>query len=177
MADEIVEVVKRGETSLTVSLVRSAGGLTVSVKTHPAVEAFIRGLGNGETMDVKAAGSYWRPLRTDHPPLMAYMLAENLPVLVLDSGDQCDIVRVGHPLIEPILSADGRKRNKINLGFLRLCGTSEGAGVTFTVRGVHTYEALTQMREQIGEAYKRFYRTYMKPIKMDVIVSTQETSL
>ena len=54
MADDLVEIVKRGETSLTVSLVRSAGGLTVSVKTHPTVEAFIQGLGNGEQMDVKA---------------------------------------------------------------------------------------------------------------------------
>lgn len=177
MADDLVEVIKRGETSLTVSLIRSVGGLTVSVKTHPAVEAFMQGLGNGELMDVKASGNYWRPLLANRPPLMAYTMNEQLSVLVLDSGDKCDIMRVGSPLLEPFQDLDGRRRARINLSFLRLVGTSEDAGVTFNVRGVHTYEALTQMREQIGEGYKRFYRTYMKPVKMDIIVSTSETAL
>mgnify|MGYP001574710104 CR=1 FL=1 len=177
MADDLVEIVKRGETSLTVSLVRSAGGLTVSVKTHPTVEAFIQGLGSGEQMDVKASGNYWRPLRPDHPPLMAYVLGDNPQPLSLDSGDVCEIIRVGHPLIIDRADINGRKQSQINLSFLRLVGTSEGPGVTFNVRGVHTYEALTRMRELIGEAYKRFYRTYMKPVCMNIVVSTSETSV
>ena len=178
MSDDVLEVIKRGETSLTVSLVRSGGGLTVSVKAHPAVEAFMRGLGSGEATDVRAAGPYWRPVGRDGlPALQIYVMNEPIPNLTLDSQNLCGVSRPGQPMLEHHTDGNGRQRSNINLSFLRLVGISEGAGVTFAVRGVHTYEALTKMREQIGEAYKLFYRTYMKPIKMDVIVSTQETSL
>ena len=179
MSENVLEVIKRGETSLTVSLVRSGGGLTVSVKAHPAVEAFMRGLGSGELVNVRAAGPYWRPVSRDGlPELQVYAMNEAIPNLTLDSQNICGVSRPSQPMIEVHTDpGSGRIRSNINLSFLRLAGISEDAGVTFAVRGVHTYEALTKMREQIGEAYKLFYRTYMKPIKMDVIVSTQETSL
>lgn len=175
--DAPLEIVKRGETSLTVSLVRSAGGLTVSVKAHPAVEAFMRGLGNGEQLDVKAAGPYWRTISKDSPSLQVYALNDEVPNIQMDGGGTVTIGRIGQPLVDRAVRVDGRVEHLVNLSFLRLVGISEGAGVTFAVRGVHTYEALTKMKEMIGEGYKRFYRQYMKPIKMDIVVSTQETFL
>jgi len=43
MSDEKqIEIIKRGETSLTMSLNRGPSGLVVAVKVHPVVEAFIR---------------------------------------------------------------------------------------------------------------------------------------
>src|SRR3990167_4038309 len=151
MSDEILdplEIVKRGETSLTVSLSRSTSGLMVAVKAHPKVEAFMKSLGNGDVLDVKAAGPYWRA-----------------------------IPRVGMALYEPFAAqADGSKAKPlINLSFLRLAGISEGAGVTFSVRGVHTHESLSKIKEDIGEGYRKFYYMFMKPIRMDIVVSTQET--
>ena len=95
-----------------------------------------------------------------------------------DNGDQDNINRPGQALVDSHFQGEtGRNKRNINLSFLRLVGISEGAGVTFAVRGVHTYEALTQMRESLGEAYKRFYRTYMKPICMSITVSTSETPI
>lgn len=175
--NEILEVIKRGETSLTVSLVRSISGLTIAVKTHPAVEAFIRGLGSGESTDVKAGGPYWRLISREAPPLRIYTVTESVNPIVLDNGEQVTIGRPGYPIIEAGTDSSGRTRQIINLSFLRLVGISEGAGITFVLRGVHTYEAVAAMKEKIGEGYKRFYLTYMKPLKMDIVVSTQETML
>lgn len=175
-----LEVIKRGETSLTMTLIRSSSGLTVSVKAHPRVEEFMRGLGTGESVAVKASGPYWLPVGSGAKPLMVYTQTQNVDPVQLNSGDVANVNRCGHPMIEAYSSPDGsigRGRSLVNLSFLRLVGISEGPGITFAVRGVHTYEAVNKMRESLGEAYKQFYRTYMKPIKMDIVVSTQETSL
>ena len=142
-----VEIIKRGETSLTISLIRSAGGLTVSVKAHPQVEAFMRGLGNGDHVDIKAAGPYWRTVSRD-PDARLYVYNQTTAVepVLLDNGDQANVNRPGQLLVDNNFQHDsGRTKRNINLSFLRLVGISENAGVTFAVRGVHTYEALTQM--------------------------------
>ena len=173
-----LEVVKRGETSITISIARSAGGTTMSVKAHPEIEAFFRGLGGGEASDTKVSGPYWRPLGldADKKTLRAYSLNEVLPPVVLDGGTVVAINRVGAPLIESVPNPnDGRNRQQVNLSFLRLVGISEDAGVSFAIRGVHTYDMLSKLREQIGEGYRQLYRAYMKPVRMDIVVSTQET--
>lgn len=176
MADEVLEIIKRGETNLTISLYRSAAGLTVSVKAHPVIETLMRGLGNGEQVDTRLSGPYWRPVHSDGPLLRVYNIGnDTFPVFMLDGGGSCSMTRVGMPLLEPRTAPDGRMQNSVNLSFLRLVGISEGTGVVFNVRGVHTYEALTKMKDQLGEAYKQFYRMYMKPVQMDIVVSTQET--
>lgn len=174
-----VEIIKRGETSLTISLIRSAGGLTVSVKAHPQVEAFMRGLGNGEHVDVKAAGPYWRTISRDPDSrLYVYNQTTTVESVMLDNGDQANVNRPGQALLDQQFHGDtGKTKRNINLSFLRLVGISEDAGVTFAVRGVHTYEALVQMQKQLGTAYKRFYKTYIHPIKVDIVISTQLTSL
>jgi len=182
MSEEIkpIEIVKRGETTLTVNLVRSAGGLTVHVRAHPAVEQFIRGLGTGETVDVKASGPYWRPLTGEGKPLNVYALTESVPNLHLDGGEQVTIGRPGQQLFtHEGVSLDGSRARGavVNLSFLRLVGISEGAGVSFTVRGVHTYDAVVRMKELIGKGFKDFYKTYMKPYKMEIVVSTHEVAL
>ena len=184
--DASLEVIKRGETSLTMTLHRSAGGLTLMVKAHPQIETFMRGLGTGEQIDVKACGPVWRPIskRDDsgaplNPrPLMIYNQTIPVEPITIATGDVANINRPGQMIIEPYNDgiSPGRKQ-LVNLSFLRIVGISEGAGVAFTVRGVHTYEAVNRMREQIGEAYKVFYRTYMKPIRMDIVVSTQEVPI
>ena len=170
---ETLEVIKRGETSLTVTLIRSASGLTVSVKAHPQVEAFMRGLGEGQTTDAKAAGPYWRPVGSSPKPLMIYSQNVAVEPVFLNSGDVVNINHCGQPLLIPYNDGNPGKRTMVNLSFLRLVGVSEDAGVTFSVRGVHSFEAVNKMREQIGEGYKRFYQTYMKPIMADIVVSTQ----
>ena len=181
MSDEILdplEIVKRGETSLTVSLSRSTSGLMVAVKAHPRVEAFMKSLGNGDVLDVKAAGPYWRAIPRDGV-LHVYTLTEVIPSFNLENGTAVTITRVGMALYEPFAAqADGSKAKPlINLSFLRLAGISEGAGVTFSVRGVHTHESLSKIKEDIGEGYRKFYYMFMKPIRMDIVVSTQETVL
>lgn len=181
MSDEKqIEIIKRGETSLTMSLNRGPSGLVIAVKVHPVVEAFIRGLGDGGSSDVKASGPYWRPVGSGGPILIHNLALDAPGQIQLESGEYAYINKPGQPILDPHGAVDintGKHRPGINLSFLRIAGVSEGAGVTFSVRGVHSYEALTKMREKIGEAYRGLYRAYMKPIQMDIVVSTQETSL
>jgi len=129
---------------------------------------------------VRASGPYWRPIGSSGS-ISVHNLAADAPAqLQLESGEYTYINKPGQPILDPRGTADpitGKYKPGVNLSFLRIVGISEGAGVTFSVRGVHSYEALTKMREKIGEAYRTLYRAYMKPIQMDIIVSTQETSL
>lgn len=173
-----LEVIKRGETSLTVTLIRSAGGLTVYAKAHPMVEAFIQGLGTGETVDVKASGPYWRSVGLDKDkPLLIHRLAEPIPNIALSNGDVVTICRPGQPLLCNTEPGHSPNTSAVNLSFLRLVGISEGAGVAFSVRGVHTLEALNHIHKLIGEGYRTFYKEYLKPVKLDVVCSTQVTML
>lgn len=166
-------VQKRDETCIQVNLRRSAIGLMVNVKALPRVEDFVRSLGSGETVDVRTLGRHWVPNKEQ--VLAVYAMATNPGSLTTDSGLRFRIDRPGWPLSE--YDANSLTAGEvINLSFLRLAGISEGDGVTFGVKGVFTMEALNRLRDGIGDASRRFYISYMKPINLTVMVCTQEMS-
>lgn len=163
--DQIIEaaVLKRGETVTRVRFQRSPVGLKITCWAHPAVEDLMRSWGTGEIQAVTAHGRNWEPLRD--PLKGVYHLGTNPGVCPYDGGHY-RLDRVGQPLIDP----DGC----VNLSFVRLIGVSEGEGVSFSLKGVHTLEAIRDMGERIKLASRRLYINYMKPVDLTVTVSTQE---
>lgn len=180
-----LKMLKRGETYINMTFRRSMSGLTLAIKTHPSVEEFFRNLSTGELADTRAAGRYWTAIAKD-APLMAYNLAEGIPLLHIDSRRRARFDWLGRQLITP-QSADhaaeggelgGRSSGvEVNLSFLRLAGIGDGAGVTFQLKGVYSDLAVQEMHDHIAEAAKRFYQIYMKPINLNVSIVTTEWAL
>lgn len=172
---EVASLVKGGETRIMIELRRiprkvDGIGVRINVKLHPLVEEFMRDLGHGEKVEVGAFGRHWASLDRA-TPLLAYDLAYPLEVAKTQSGLALALDRLGSPLSE----RDGRDRyDTINMSFLRLVGSSEGSGASFLLKGVYSTEGLKRTRDQITEAAFQFYVSYLKPINLAVMVSTQE---
>lgn len=173
-------IIKRGETVIQFTLHRNQShskdgvGLFMSVKTVPAVEDFMRQLSVGlEPVEVKAAGRYWIALDKDHP-LTCYRLSEKIPIEQADDNgadNPFGFDYIGSPLLIP---SDHYRKPILNLSFLRLVGISEGAGVSFGIKGVQSLDSLHQIQEDMSTACRKFYVRYLKPIDLTVMVSTQE---
>lgn len=172
---ETASVIKRGETCIYTGLHRSLIGLTISVKTVPGVEEFMRRLGGGETVEVNAFGRYWLPewalsippLPTG-PPLMAYSVVP-LEIMRTDDGPTITIDRLGQPFLHTV-----DRTEFINLSFLRLVGISEGAGVTFGMKGVYSLDGLRKLKDKLAVAERKFYLEYLRPIDLNVFINTTE---
>lgn len=168
------DMVKRGETCISLSFKRNMAGLSLSIKAHPGVEAFFRGLSTGEVSDVTGIGRHWIPI--GGVPLRIHNLVEQVPVISIEPGRRIRFDRPGQQLLAPsgATSPDGMPLQDVNLSFLRLIGVSEGIGVTFTVRGVYSEQSVNSMRDTLAEGAKKFYQTFMKPINLNVAIVTQE---
>lgn len=187
-------VVKSGETCIQTTLSRHPDGLKVNVWTHPRVEDFVRSLGSGEHIDIQTIGRYWsRPnirdekgkMIPDERRLMVYFLEQSLGTLSVDTEFSYCLDKPGYPLVNGSDSPPGEGdpaprgykslgsgRETLNISFLRLVGVSDGPGVSFTVRGVYSREAINRLGERIKQATNRFYREFLKPYKLIVTVST-----
>lgn len=168
-----MQMEKNGEMCLNVNVRRAIGGVNLSVKTHPSVEALFRSWGDG---GVRQAHEYvrdgWLPLGADR--LRIYNLAKPNGIQVGDDGENFCIDLPGHALItgHPATGHD----NVLNLSFLRLAGISEGTGVSFSIKGVYTIEALKKIVDRIRFASRRMYNSYLKPAEfnLQVFTSVQE---
>lgn len=174
-----VNVVKRGETCINVHLKRNMGGLQVTVKTLPQIEEFFRAASTGETSDCRSIGRYWASVHAD-TPLLAYNLADPIPIIQIDQTKRARFDWLSRQLVTQggnVADPDGRaiigQQVDINLSILRLVGVGEGNGVTFKVKGVYSDPALDAMQELLGEAGKRFYQLYLKPVNLQVAIVTQ----
>lgn len=177
--DQVAQIIKRGEICIQTTLHRGMSGLSVSVKVHPLVEEFMRSLGSGEVHNVKLFGRHWAPVGAAEE-LNVYHLQTNPGRLVSDDGTVFRIDKPGQPFTMGPESNDGSLTAglpNLNLSFLRLVGASDGAGVTFSVKGVYEIDGVRRLRDQIAAASRRFYVAYLKPVDMSVMVSTQELSL
>lgn len=180
---EDATVVKRGETCIITSLRRSALGLSLTVKAHPAVELFMRGLSPADTPPVEVALSdrYWS-IPAGKPPLLAYKIGTPIPPFINPSTGLhlFTLNNLSRPLLDAGRDSEGGHNERdlpVNLSYLRLVGISEGVGVTFNVRGVYSLDALRVMQEKISVAQQQFYIHYIRPINLSVIVQTQEVQM
>lgn len=173
-------VVKRGETCIITTLSRTALGLSLRVKTHPAVELFMRGLAPADAppVEVGIVDRYWVP--TTKQPFLAYRMGIALSPIInpATGGPLFTLDRLARPLLDDV-DSDGRARSDlpVNLSYLRLIGISEGAGVVFNIRGVYSLDALRTLQDRIAIAQQQFYVNYIRPVNLSVIVSTQEIQL
>ena len=183
---EVANVIKGGETCIQTILSRRhrragdpagwKGGLLITIKTLPRVEEFMQNLGQGEIVDVATVGRYWQEM--PNQPLQAYII-QPFQKQQSDDGSIITLDALGHPLV---IQEPGTDRYPVvNISFLRLRGISEGAGVTFGVKGVYSRNEMGVLRDRITSATRRFYVDYIRPIDMtvDIIVtvSQQEVQL
>lgn len=167
-------LVKGGETVIQTNLRRTADGLTLTIRTHPRVEQFLAALGAGAPIeDAGIYNRYWNPAN-GVKGLPVHGLSPDKTIqgwINVDNRLSYRLDRPGGPLYE---------RNQdtgilgLNLSFLRLVGTSEGGGQSFTVKGVYSTEQLQTLRMQLMSACQHFYVSYLKPVNVTVLVSTQE---
>jgi len=161
---ETASIVRKGEEVANVTLRRGAvdgdgrpicsTGLSVSVKVHPAIEQFIKGLGNGNVKSAELYDKEWVPVR-DEPGLEIYHCNP-----FLGNGFRLDIP--GSKLED--------EHGNINLSFLRIKGISLDEGVTFGVRGVYSLEKMQQLREKIARTVQGLYRDYIKTSELNVTI-------
>ena len=166
MSEEVsVNIIKRGETCIQISLHRTPMGVTLNSKCHKGVEEFMRGLGTGRKVDVDTVGRYWRAVPAE-ATLQAYDLTQSIGRE--DEGSKFRLDHLGHPLIED--------NGSVNLSFLRLVGISDGAGISFGIKGVYSLSHLRNIQNQLGRCAREFYVSYMQPCDLTVSVSTGETA-
>lgn len=169
---EEVSVVKSGEKCITINLDRSELGICVHVHALPRVEEFMRALGTGEKVDALGIGRYWAPVDGEDR-LLAYV-TQPLPELRTTG---INMEALGNLLLRDV-DERGRvlAKPEVNISFLRLVGISDPMGVKFGLKSPISTGGLRKLRDQIGEAARRFYLDYLRPIDVAVIVSTQEIS-
>lgn len=169
-----IEIIKQGETCISVAFQRSQGGLTISVHAIPPIEEFMSILAEGETKEVKTFGRYWSPIGKEGKPLMSYQTFTKMEPIYANTRDVFVFDKCGAPIMEVVNSMGGTPTYQVNMSFLRLVGISEGPGVSFGVKGVYTMEAVRTMRARIAEGARLFYVTYLQPIHLTASVITQD---
>ena len=175
MADLVLDdaLVKRGETVIQFSFHRCPIGLGVTMKVHPRIEDLFQDWGKGEKVDAGMYGRQWRSF-TGEPLLLWDLQREDVTI---DPTGQFVINKPGTPLVDDLVDPYGtllKPQTVANLSILRLVGASSAQGVTFGVDGVYTTKEIRRIAEAIKQASKAFYLSYLKPINLNVMVSTQE---
>ena len=148
---------------------KAGASYAIKVKALPFIEEFMKSLGDGKSQHVEAWGKDW--LSVPEPdgvvrPLMIYTMND----LSSAHSQGYTLDNPGHPIYS--YHEDGL----FNLSFLRIVGISDGDGVTF---GMSTPANLTMMetlRDQVNKYVGQFFRDYIRPVHLQVVVSTRELS-
>lgn len=146
-------------------------GLFVNVRTSPEIEEYMKGLGDGlEILDVGEYGRQWSPFLSD-TELKVYGLPteDGLMGWIRNGNSSYRIDRVGQRLFE---GGDMDSRLGVNLSFLRLVGTSAPEGVTFTVHGVFSSGVVKEFEKTFADAADGFYQNFLKPVNVQIVLST-----
>ena len=155
---------KSAERKCTVILTRSKTGLLVKVSGVREFEDLFQSWGEGP-QDLKIQCRYWSP--TD---LQVWSVTSPVGLMMDEKGMPFRIDKPGQPLVEA--NNNYPMGGVLNLSFIRLVGISEG-GVEFSVRSVQTIEEVLNLASMIKLALKAFYLSYMRTVKVAVVISTQ----
>lgn len=152
---------------LTCQIKRSRKGLVITAKTDPVIEELFREwAGDAPNVGHAAHGRMWEALNGPLPQLYGLsIMPDNGSKLQTVSGKIYRIDRVGTHLVD-----DGG----INLGFLRFIGISDANGVTFVVKGVFSTDETRRVAQDLKEAVKHFYISFIKPVDVVIQMHTQE---
>ncbi len=181
MADIIVQ---KGETILNARVVRSSRGLVIKAKAHPCIEEFFRDRAKGqEAIAVTNWGRAWTKM-PEYPELFIYpdQEANNgvgpfIRHIALGSMD--GYYSLTWPGKDLLMDTTGRGTNfdSINMGFLRCKGISENMGIAFSIKGAFTSSEVNSIAQKIQVAAKRFYLEYLRPVDVQIIMTTQEATV
>jgi hypothetical protein len=177
--DTEINLAKRGETVLQMSLGRGPKGLKVKVKAHNLIESLMQNwaprakMREGQTeadpliVPVSSYDRYWTPI--GEGDLLTYAVGEVSGPFPYANG-QYSLAAFGQPLrLE--------RSDTINLSFLRLVGISSGSGVGFYVNGIYSLPEARKIKESIEMAAVRFYTDYLLPVNLELSLMTQEVRL
>lgn len=174
MEPNIIQIEKnaRGEQCIRTRIRRNHEGLSINIWAHPKVEAFMKAIGTGDIMEVRAMARYWvGQTGEDAKPLACYHMANDGGLTNIVGRKLGSAYRLDKPG-DRLLFHD--EYDCINMSFLRLVGISEAEGVTFSVKGVYTTEMVQAIAKKIEDASRALYQEFLKPVDMYVLVSTQE---
>lgn len=176
MSEEII--VKKGETILQARIQRSSRGLVVRAKTHSCIEKFFQERSKGlDPLAVNNWNRLWNKM-PEYPDLKVYQEPDQLSVFnqILNVGDAFYTLNSpgGGLLIDP--TSRGIKFNCVNMSFLRCQGISENLGVAFSIKGAFTEEEVRKIGTLVQTAAKRFYLDYLRPVDLQITMTTQEAS-
>lgn len=162
MADITTIVQKSDEVACKFEFSRSKQGLRLSVQIHPMIEDMLSDWGRNETEDVAVIARDWVPALGES--LKVWSLFKDPGRMMFDGGTY-SMHTPGKRLVD--------ENGVVNLSILRLVGASRG-GVTFDVVGVYTPRQIRDQAEKIKQASRQFYIDFLKPIHLNVTISTQE---
>ena len=108
-------------------------------------------------------------------PISGIRIDKGSQPLVSNGGDSERRETGDNPLVG-YSSKPSNNSRYANLSFLRLVGISEGAGVSFVVRGVFSDQQVKDVHMILLDGLKRFWTAYLKPMNMCIQVSTKETT-
>jgi hypothetical protein len=162
-------VIKGGESLISIGIRRSARGIVLTARVNPIIEAFFQAQ-SGEQIEVDELHREWFPVGKDAESLKIWHIVHD-PGVVRSSGGVYSVNRPGHPLI---MAGASPQEKVMNLSFLRLVGVSSENGIKIEIRGAFTLNFIRDLASQTASAVKQFYIDCLKPIDIQVTVSTQE---
>ncbi len=165
---------KRGEEVIRTTLRRTKGGIRVTVKVHPTVEALFQSWALDEKWHVADFGREWEQIGEEPLECWAVIKAGEATML---SGFAMRLDSPGRQLYWAKSQDRLAGGKEFNFSFIRLVGASRPEGVSFDVRGAYSLEYLKRLNEMIKESGRRFYSDYLLPVDLTVSVVTQEIKL
>lgn len=143
--------------AIEIGLRRAQGGIKITVKVWPEVEAFFERWSGG-LYEKPSHGRLWKPLKdSELTPLWSLGISTlapgpTRPFSLLHTG--CGLITdAGHP----------------NISFLRMVGASR-AEQSFLIEAVISRGELTQMGQRLSEASHMFYQEYLQPVNIRAFV-------
>lgn len=151
-------------------------GVRVTLHALPPFEEFFQRAGTGAISEAGEYGRVWVPLGEE--PLRLYDVSQ-LPTQESSSKITYSLHRAGQALLPDHDGEPGSLRLTsqgpvYNLSFLRCVGISGSQGVSFFVRGVYSMDQIIAIKGGTEKAVAHFYRQYMLPYNMSIVVSTQQ---
>ena len=160
--DEQEIIRKSGEEWLAFSTKPSKYGLEVEVRAHEKVEQFMRGMGDGTTAHITLYGRDW----VEVDPLYPLLIYNHDQLIHHNVGASFTILEPGRPLLN--------EDEVVNLSFLRIQGISGAGGIRFGVKSVYGTPFRRQLRNRVGEEFRKLVLDHIKPVKITLIISSQE---
>jgi hypothetical protein len=149
------------DVKIQLALKRTREGVSLEVKTVPAIEEFFRSMGNGNQQSVNYWGKSWQSF--DGSELCVW----DSQYLVTPSNNRLDILSAGQPLVRSYINDDNKISEVVNMSFLRLVGIGGTNGVKFLIKGmVASTTELEDIRNKLVNAGKQFCVEYLAPCEL-----------